>query len=163
MGQCRSPGRIIASNFELQRQLRCMCREKPVIAKALCLLDGPVFRAFAAQRGTWELQDCYRSPGPIQACGAPLSRSSVPAPPPLRCRCILPSLAPCSQQQEVRVTLGPQEMPGQGPRCGYEGSPPVLSPTRLSASPLQFNAAGANAASITLSLEINNGQLISVV
>ncbi|MBD3867245.1 MAG: diphosphate--fructose-6-phosphate 1-phosphotransferase [Acidobacteria bacterium] len=42
---------------------------KPVIEKALVDLDGPVFQAFARQRESWVLGDCYLFPGPIQFFG----------------------------------------------------------------------------------------------
>ncbi|GAB4813047.1 hypothetical protein N2152v2_000093 [Parachlorella kessleri] len=44
-------------------------KEKPVIAKALCEMDGVVMQTFRELRGTWALHDCYRSPGPIQFQG----------------------------------------------------------------------------------------------
>lgn len=46
-----------------------MCRDKPVVRKAMVDLSGPVFKHFAAHRERWALEDCYRSPGPIQFGG----------------------------------------------------------------------------------------------
>ncbi|MGL5561662.1 MAG: diphosphate--fructose-6-phosphate 1-phosphotransferase, partial [Tannerellaceae bacterium] len=42
---------------------------KPVIQKALVLLDGAPFKAFAAQRENWALNTEYVYPGPIQYFG----------------------------------------------------------------------------------------------
>jgi diphosphate-dependent phosphofructokinase len=42
---------------------------KPVIQKALVELDGPAFKAFAAARGAWEVEDAFVYPGPIQYFG----------------------------------------------------------------------------------------------
>jgi pyrophosphate--fructose-6-phosphate 1-phosphotransferase len=52
-------------------------RQVPVIAKALVQTDGPAFRAFAARREQWQLEDGYRFPGAIQYFGPP-SVTSVP-------------------------------------------------------------------------------------
>merc|ERR1712032_743680 len=41
----------------------------PVIKKALTELDGAPFAALAKNREKWALQDCYRSPGPVQYSG----------------------------------------------------------------------------------------------
>ena len=41
-------------------------QDKPVISKALVLLDGQMFRAYEAVRDKWAVLDCYLSPGPIQ-------------------------------------------------------------------------------------------------
>lgn len=38
----------------------------PVIRKSLVELNSPVFRAYARMRRHWALNDCFRSPGPIQ-------------------------------------------------------------------------------------------------
>lgn len=46
-------------------------KDKPVIRKALVDLEGPVFQAFAAERGEWRLEDRYRHPGPVQYFGPP--------------------------------------------------------------------------------------------
>ncbi len=44
-------------------------KEKPVIRKALVELNGPVFKAFAKQRGLWAMSESYLFPGPIQYFG----------------------------------------------------------------------------------------------
>jgi len=44
-------------------------KEKAVIKKALVDLDGEPMKAFKSLRKDWMLQDCYRSPGPIQFKG----------------------------------------------------------------------------------------------
>jgi diphosphate-dependent phosphofructokinase len=44
-------------------------KEKPVIQKALVLLDGAPFRAFEERREDWALNDRYLFPGPIQFFG----------------------------------------------------------------------------------------------
>lgn len=54
----------------LVMKLEWSCRDKPVIRKALVELDGPAFKAFAAEREEWSRVDCYRSPGPIQFSSA---------------------------------------------------------------------------------------------
>ena len=46
-------------------------KEKPVIRKALVETDGPAFRALAAARDRWALEDCYLYPGAIQYFGPP--------------------------------------------------------------------------------------------
>ena len=40
-----------------------------MVRKAMVDLSGPVFKHFAAHRERWALEDCYRSPGPIQFGG----------------------------------------------------------------------------------------------
>ena len=42
---------------------------KPVIQKALVVLDGPVFEYFDKNRETWAINDCYLFPGAIQYFG----------------------------------------------------------------------------------------------
>ncbi len=42
---------------------------KPVIQKALVELEGPAFKAFAAERQDWEIEDAFVYPGPIQYFG----------------------------------------------------------------------------------------------
>jgi len=44
-------------------------RSVPVIGKALVRTDGPVFRAFAAERERWAIEDAYLFPGAIQYFG----------------------------------------------------------------------------------------------
>jgi pyrophosphate--fructose-6-phosphate 1-phosphotransferase len=44
-------------------------KDKPVILKALVELKGKPFKAFAAQRQKWAVEDDYQSPGPIQFWG----------------------------------------------------------------------------------------------
>jgi hypothetical protein len=44
-------------------------KDKPVISKALVLLDGGMFKAYEAVREKWAYLDCYVSPGPIQFRG----------------------------------------------------------------------------------------------
>jgi 6-phosphofructokinase 1 len=41
-------------------------RNVPVIRKSLVELTSPVFRAYARMRKHWAVNDCFRSPGPIQ-------------------------------------------------------------------------------------------------
>jgi pyrophosphate--fructose-6-phosphate 1-phosphotransferase len=43
--------------------------EKPVIRKALVELDGAPFKAFAAARAEWAVENAYRFPGAIQYYG----------------------------------------------------------------------------------------------
>lgn len=40
-----------------------------MIKKALVQMDSPAFVAFTKVRQLWALEDCYRSPGPIQFGG----------------------------------------------------------------------------------------------
>jgi pyrophosphate--fructose-6-phosphate 1-phosphotransferase len=44
-------------------------RDTPVIGKALVDLDGAAFEEFSRGRGTWEIEDDYVYPGPIQYFG----------------------------------------------------------------------------------------------
>ena len=44
-------------------------KDKPVIAKAVVLLDGAMFKCYEAVRKKWAYLDCYQSPGPIQFKG----------------------------------------------------------------------------------------------
>lgn len=44
-------------------------KNKPVIEKALVKLDGAPFKAYERTRAEWAVDDCYRSPGPIQFAG----------------------------------------------------------------------------------------------
>jgi len=45
--------------------------QKPVIKKALVLLDGKPFKAFEAKRGEWAVKTSYLYPGSIQYFGPP--------------------------------------------------------------------------------------------
>ncbi len=51
---------------------------KPVIRKALVDLSGPAFMQFARQRKSWELDDSYQSPGPMQFFGEPALTDAGP-------------------------------------------------------------------------------------
>ncbi len=53
-------------------------KEKPVIQKALVDLKGKPFKAFAALREKWALEDDFTSPGPIQFWGPSEVADSVP-------------------------------------------------------------------------------------
>lgn len=53
-------------------------KKKPVIKKFLVDLEGKVFKKFYTKRGSWELEDQYLSPGPIQFYGDKLISESVP-------------------------------------------------------------------------------------
>ncbi len=53
-------------NMELRKG-----KMKPVIKKALVELDGKPFKAFAADRENWIVEDAYRFVGPIQYYGPP--------------------------------------------------------------------------------------------
>ncbi len=53
-------------------------KEKPVIQKSLVDLKGKPFKAFAALRGAWAVEDDYASPGPIQFWGPPEVADTVP-------------------------------------------------------------------------------------
>ncbi len=53
-------------------------KEKAVIQKALVDLKGKPFKAFAALRKKWEVEDDYASPGPIQFWGPSEVADSVP-------------------------------------------------------------------------------------
>ena len=53
-------------------------REKPVIAKALVDIKGYFFIHFSHFRKSWEVEDQYRNPGPIQFFGPPEITDSVP-------------------------------------------------------------------------------------
>lgn len=44
-------------------------KDKPVIRKALVDLDGEAMCALKSLRDHWSINDCYRSPGPIQFRG----------------------------------------------------------------------------------------------
>jgi hypothetical protein len=41
-------------------------KEKPVIVKTLVDLNGKEYLDFVNNRKSWEIEDCYQYPGPIQ-------------------------------------------------------------------------------------------------
>lgn len=51
---------------------------KPVIKKALVDLSGPHFKEFASLRTSWEINDLYKIPGPIQFFGPQHLTDSLP-------------------------------------------------------------------------------------
>jgi diphosphate-dependent phosphofructokinase len=65
----------IASLFTIEKR---QGKDKPVIQKALVDLDSKAFKYFASVRESWELQDCYLYPGPIQFFGEEALTNSIP-------------------------------------------------------------------------------------
>jgi pyrophosphate--fructose-6-phosphate 1-phosphotransferase len=53
-------------------------KEKPVVEKALVDLRGKAFAHFSQARTSWEIEDHYRYPGPIQFFGARELTDSIP-------------------------------------------------------------------------------------
>ena len=53
-------------------------KQKPVICKALVDIQGKSFARFAKIRKSWEMDDVYRSPGPMQFSGCSELTDSVP-------------------------------------------------------------------------------------
>ena len=69
-----APDRWTATGVPLTSLMRIEQRKgRPteVIEKALVRLDGEPFRAFAAARASWAVEDDYRYPGAIQYFGTP--------------------------------------------------------------------------------------------
>lgn len=55
-----------------------MGKEKPVIRKTLVDIHGEPFQRFAAARASWEIEDAYLYPGPMQFFGSPELTDAVP-------------------------------------------------------------------------------------
>lgn len=55
--QWRVGGHPLPSMMAIERRKG---KDKPVIHKALVQLEGAPFKAFAAKRGIWALEDCFR-------------------------------------------------------------------------------------------------------
>lgn len=89
-------------------------REKAVVAKALCEMDGAVMRTFRDLRGHWALHDNYRCPGPIQvrapSGGKVFVRRTLNTQLHDQCRCPGPIQlsAPSSSKVLVKRTLNTQ-------------------------------------------------------
>jgi diphosphate--fructose-6-phosphate 1-phosphotransferase len=45
---------------------RRLGKDKPVISKALVVLEAGMFKTYEAVREKWAVLDCYQNPGPIQ-------------------------------------------------------------------------------------------------
>jgi pyrophosphate--fructose-6-phosphate 1-phosphotransferase len=68
VGAWRPGGCPLASMMHIEERKG---QQRPVIAKALVDLQGPLFQEFAKRRSAWATDDAYRYPGPIQYFGPP--------------------------------------------------------------------------------------------
>ncbi len=133
------------------------CRsDKPVIKKALVEITGPAMTSYTSMRAIWAIQDWCRSPGPIQArpgrrppasAGLPCRRATSPAcqrrAPPMLAPRLGDSCLHCGAVLCRRIA---------GRRSPHPPSP------RRPRSRLQFQGHTSDMASITLALEVNEGQ-----
>ena len=60
-------------HFEMRKE-----KQKPVIAKALVDLTGPLYQRFVKEREQWRIEDHYSNPGPVQFFGDSLITDSCP-------------------------------------------------------------------------------------